>query len=53
MKPLSIFDPNSDRVDRGGSWYDSLQFARVANRGRWPPRTRYSNLGFRSCWTIR
>ena len=53
MKPLSILDPNSDRVLRGGCWYNSMQSARVASRYGRPPSYRYSVLGFRSCWSIR
>ena len=47
MKPLSMFDPNSDRVFRGGSWPFSGQDAHVAYHYRRTPRTRYSYLGFR------
>ena len=47
MKPISLLDPNSDRVSRGGSWGDSVLFARVAYRYGWPPSTRLSILGFR------
>ena len=53
MKPLPIFDPNSDRVFRGGCWYSSMPIARVASRGWWTTSFRYSFLGFRSCWSIR
>jgi len=38
---------NSNRVNMGGSWLDSAQFARVAYRGRLDPSNRSSSLGFR------
>ena len=53
MKPLPIFDPNSDRVVRGGSWSNSMLLARVAYRNWRPPSFRSSIRGFRSCWSIR
>ena len=53
MKPISMFDPNSDRVYRGGSWYYSMPDARVANRGRRPPSFRFSFLGFRLYLEVR
>jgi formylglycine-generating enzyme required for sulfatase activity len=37
----------SDRVFRGGSWYNFPQFARVALRYDSSPGTRGNNLGFR------
>ena len=53
MKPISMFDPNSDRVFSGGSWLNSMQIARVAYRGRRPPSTRDCHLGFRLAWSVR
>ena len=53
MKPISLLDPNSGRVLRGGSWYTPSQFARVAYRHRWPPSDRYSYLGFRLASSVR
>ena len=47
MKPISLFDAGSDRVARGGSWYSSMQYARVASRYRWTTSYRRSYLGFR------
>ena len=39
---------SSDRVLRGGSWYDGVQFCRSAFRlSRRPDRRRQGNLGFR------
>ena len=38
---------NSSRVLRGGSWYDSAQYLRVANRARSAPTGTNFNLGFR------
>jgi formylglycine-generating enzyme required for sulfatase activity len=35
------------RVIRGGSWYDPLTEANPANRGRYLPGSRGSNIGFR------
>lgn len=35
------------RVIRGGSWFDSLREAHPANRGRYLPGSRGSNIGFR------
>lgn len=35
------------RVMRGGSWFDSLAQAHPANRGRYLPGSRASNIGFR------
>ena len=37
----------SYRVDRGGSWYASPAYARVAYRGWGGPGSRYRYLGFR------
>jgi len=37
----------SHRVYRGGSWISSATHVRVANRGRAPPSSRDSHLGFR------
>lgn len=37
----------SDRVNRGGSWYDSASYCRVANRDDGSPGDRNGNLGFR------
>ncbi len=41
--------PNSgsNRVLRGGSWYQERNYCRVANRGSSDPDIRYSNNGFR------
>jgi formylglycine-generating enzyme required for sulfatase activity len=35
------------RVFRGGSWRNSAQDARVADRDRFDPALRFGNLGFR------
>ncbi|MEM7254919.1 MAG: formylglycine-generating enzyme family protein, partial [Pseudomonadota bacterium] len=40
-------ETGQSRVFRGGSWYDSPQSARVADRGRNGPSARYSLVGFR------
>ena len=53
MKPISLLDPNSDRVYRGGSWGLSMQFARVAYRSGRPPSIRLGILGFRLARSIR
>jgi formylglycine-generating enzyme len=37
----------SNRVIRGGSWYNYAQNCRVANRYRYVPENRNYNLGFR------
>jgi len=44
-----IYGPESgsERVDRGGSWNNSPQSCRAANRGYWNPSGRDDNLGFR------
>ena len=47
MKPLSMPDTDIDGVYRGGSWYGSVQIARVAARNWWPTSFRGSYLGFR------
>ena len=39
----------SDRVYRGGSWYDYAGYRRSANRGRFRPSLRDINDGFRVC----
>lgn len=39
----------SNKVIRGGSWYDSARFTRVAFRHQGSPGIRYDNLGFRIC----
>ena len=38
---------NSNRVDRGGSWYFGARFVRSADRGRFIPGFRFNDLGFR------
>ena len=53
MKPLSMPDTDIDRVRRGGCWYESMRYTRGAYRIRRPSSSRYGNVGFRSCWTIR
>ena len=47
MKPILKVDKNIFRVYRGGSWYNSMLFARVADRDRRTPCDRLSLLGFR------
>lgn len=37
----------ASRVERGGGWYASARFCRVANRNDSPPGTRSAGLGFR------
>ena len=46
-------DTDSVRVIRGGSWFISMQIARVAYRFRRPPSTRYGILGFRLYLEVR
>jgi len=38
---------DSDRVLRGGGWYDGARNCRSANRGRSTPGSRYTHVGFR------
>jgi len=46
------YTPGSDRVSRGGSWFDDAMDARVANRGdEWPTYT-HGDLGFRIARTV-
>ena len=47
MKPISMFDPNSDREIRGGGWLIPSLLARVAGRSRWSASYRNSIFGFR------
>ena len=42
----------SHRVTRGGSWRDPAQYCRAANRMRYPPDSRYNDLGFRPVLAI-
>ncbi|MBN1921065.1 MAG: SUMF1/EgtB/PvdO family nonheme iron enzyme [Anaerolineae bacterium] len=35
------------RVERGGSWYDGIDYARISYRNFTPPSNRYYTLGFR------
>ncbi len=49
---LATTDPTgpasgSNRVYRGGSWYDSAAFCRVTSRYGLDPTTQFGNLGFR------
>jgi len=37
----------SNRVKRGGSWYDDGAYLRSAKRNNYPPSSRSTNLGFR------
>ena len=53
MKPISMFDPNSDQVVRGKSWYFTPSFARVANRFGNTPGSRNYILGFRLARSVR
>lgn len=39
--------PSNGRVVRGGSWSDSLRFARASAREGAPPADRYDTIGFR------
>jgi len=39
----------SNRVKRGGSWNNSAENVRVANRNRNTPTNTNNNLGFRLC----
>jgi formylglycine-generating enzyme required for sulfatase activity len=40
------------RVIRGGSWYDPLRAAHPANRARYLPGSRASNIGFRLVYSV-
>jgi tetratricopeptide (TPR) repeat protein len=42
----------SHRVTRGGTWRDPAQYCRAANRMRYPPDSRYNDLGFRPVLAI-
>ena len=53
MKLIVKFDENSGRVYCGGSWYYSMQLARVALRFGRPPGDRDRRLGFRLFGGIR
>ena len=46
---FDMFDRDSRRVLRGGSWNLTADFARAANRNRRSPGYRDSLLGFRLC----
>jgi formylglycine-generating enzyme required for sulfatase activity len=46
------YTPGSDRVFRGGSWYNSASIARVAFRSSYSPTRANSSLGFRICRTV-
>ncbi|HPI17866.1 MAG TPA: formylglycine-generating enzyme family protein [Mesotoga sp.] len=43
---------DSSRVDRGGSWYYSATYVRVAYRDYYSPTRTYYRLGFRICRTV-
>ena len=51
--PLAaVTDPSgppsgSERIARGGAWYDSAPYVRLAYRSRNPPESHDSTLGFR------
>lgn len=45
--PKGPAGPLSDRVQRGGAWSYSAQFARVADRYSWIPNGGYDLVGFR------
>ena len=47
MKPK--FDPESNRVFRGGSWFYTAGSARAAGRSGVNPGNRINSLGFRLC----
>lgn len=40
-------DSGSDRVLRGGSWFNNPEFCRAATRLAWYPSFRYNGIGFR------
>jgi formylglycine-generating enzyme required for sulfatase activity len=44
---VSDSPPKSRRVYRGGRWFSGPQDARVANRNRNAPGSRYDSLGIR------
>jgi len=44
---VTVPSSNSNRVDRGGSWYFGARFVRSADRGRFIPGFRFNDLGFR------
>ena len=46
------YTPGSDRVSRGGSWFDDAAYARVANRVNFSPTFTSDSLGFRICRTV-
>ena len=43
----------SNRVVRGGSWYDDARFVRAAGRGIYSAGYRYVGLGFRVARSVR
>ena len=45
--PLVSASDWSDRVFRGGSWFDIADYSRVAYRGKWSPDGKYYTIGFR------
>lgn len=45
-------DSGSDRVLRGGSWWNSAEGCRSANRNRGDPSVIYGNNGFRLCCPV-
>jgi len=52
--PGAVSDPigpasGSNRVNRGGSWYNIARFCRSADRNRFEPGYRNFSLGFRLC----
>ncbi len=52
--PGTVTDPTgatsgSDRVYRGGDWYNGARFCRSANRNGYYPNHRYYTIGFRVC----
>lgn len=56
--PYSAKDGREDlsgtqaRIIRGGSWFDVLEEANPANRGRYLPGSRASNIGFRMAYSL-
>jgi len=48
-----VNDQKTERIVRGGCWYNSIRSCRIASRSRFTPDSRHDFIGFRICLSQR